>query len=320
MVNLEFANYFRQSLENPFVLDLSNASLMELINACIKVKENVSPTYRQHLSCLINNLRLLEGVYRVKIMPVQVTDIFWAMFIGFLQERGLAQTTIATLSNQLRSVLRWGSRYNVKISPSFDAVKIPAAKAPKIALTADDVSHIYHFDVDLFYAKRRSHFRENMKRVRDMFVLSCNLYQRHSDMVRIEPTCFERNTFTIIQRKTGSRAKVDITRDVIDPKVTLAILERYKYEAPYKGDINNYNNRLRRLMKDVGLVEPVRFEEKVHGEMQVDIRPRYELITSHTARRTAVTLAFLRGMNMHNIRKCSGHQSLDMVEAYIKDE
>lgn len=101
------------------------------------------------------------------------------------------------------------------------------------------MSRIAYFDVDRFYADRRKDYRETMRRVRDMFVLSCNLFQRHSDMVRIEKSCFDRNIFRITQQKTGNQAVVDINKYAVDAKTTYRILERYNYEAPYKATIGN---------------------------------------------------------------------------------
>lgn len=315
----DFRDYLEQSLRNPFVLDMAGFDLRTVIESCIAIKRNISPRYGKTLSSLLFNIKYIEQMYRVKIYPVQVTDIFWEMFIGILQNRGLKMSTIMTISNELRAVLRWAQRYNAKLSPSFDVIRIPPYRSQEIALTADDVSHIYHFDVQLFYRDRRPQFRKRMEQVRDMFVLSCNLYQRHSDMVRIDRTCFNRNMFQITQQKTGNVAKVDMDKYCIDSRTVYEILEKYNYEAPYKGDISNFNHYLKVLMEDVGLTEEVRLEEKVSGVMVTTSTPRYKMISSHTARRTAITLAMMRGVSMHEIKKCSGHASLNMVERYIKD-
>jgi hypothetical protein len=164
------------------------------------------------------------------------------------------------MCNQLRSILNWAVKYNADVSPTYGDVCFPKVSNQKIALSPDEVSRIAHFDIDLFYAKRRKDFRETMRRIRDMFVLSCNLFQRHSDMVRIDPTCFERNIFSITQQKTGQRAIVNIDQFAIDAKTTYKILEEYGYRAPYTGSIGNYNYHLRLLMKDIGFNETIRIE------------------------------------------------------------
>ena len=139
-------------------------------------------------------------------------------------------------------------------------------------------------------------------------------------MVRIEPSCFDRNLFRITQQKTGNLACVDLNRYTIDSKTTYRILEAYDYTAPWKGDIGNYNKYLHILMRDVGLDDPVRIEEKVQGKMVARNIPKWKLISSHTARRTAITVNVLRGHNIHALKRCSGHTDLRVFDNYIRDE
>ena len=80
--------------------------------------------------------------------------------------------------------------------------------------------------------------------------------------------------------------------------------------APYKATIGNYNFYLHQLMKDIGLDDPVRVEERVDGKLVTENVPKWRLITSHTARRTAITVNVLRGHNIHGVKRCSGHTDL----------
>ena len=315
-----FKAYLMQSLYSPFVLNLEDASLMEVINACISSKSKMHRKYRESLGCLINNLSILEKEYGVNLLPVQITDIFWEYFISFCQGRGLKASSIETMCNQLRSILNWAVKYNAKVSPTYGDFKVPKVRNQEIALTADEISRIAYFDIDRFYAKRRSDFRETMHKVRDMYVLSCNLFQRYSDMVRIEPSCFERNIFRITQQKTGNLAVVNIDKYAVDAKTTYRILEKYGYYAPYTSTIGNYNYYLHIIMKDIGLDEPVRIEERINGELVVTNIPKWKMVSSHTSRRSGITVNVLRGHNIHSIKRCSGHTDLRVFDRYVRDE
>lgn len=319
-VNLhDFKAYLEHSLRDPFTMNLRDCSLIEVILACAKAKSKLHPNYQKSIGGLTYNLRILESSYNVKLNPVQITDVFWGYFIAFCESRGLKLSTIETMCNQLRSILNWAVKYNAQVSPTYTDFDIKRPRNQEIALTADEVSRITYFDIDRFYAKRRADYRETMHKVRDMFVLSCNLYQRHSDMVRIDPGCFERNIFRIIQQKTGNLAIVNIDRFSIEPKTTYRILEKYEYRAPYTATIGNYNYYLHQLMRDVGLVETVRIEERRNGKLEAISVPKWKLISSHTARRTAITVNVLRGHNVHDIRRCSGHTDLRVFDNYVRD-
>ena len=316
-----FREYLERSLRDPFSMNLKGLTLMEVIRACIKAKRKQHPRYGNNAACLIYNLEEIQKEYRVVLQPVQVTDIFWGYFIDFCAGRGLKASTISTVCQQLRSILNWAVKYNATVAPTYTDFVLPKSMNQEIALTADEVSRITYYDVDAGFAGRRGDYRETMRRVRDMFVLSCNLFQRHSDMVRIDPGCFDRNIFRITQQKTGNQAVVNIDLYSIEPKTTYRILEEYGYEAPYKADISNYNGHLHELMKAVGLDDPVRTETRGQGGLlRVETVPKWKLISSHTARRTAITVNVVRGKNIHALKRCSGHTDLRIFDNYVRDD
>ena len=313
-LNSDFGAYLHISKDELFVLDLSQATLLEVIEEQIKMKQNLSPRYGKGLSCLKKHLKFIEEQFGCSLMPIQITDIFWHHFTHYLQSKGLSISSIKTLCSQLRSALSWASRHRAIISPSYDVIQLPAYKHQQIALTPDDVSRIFHYDIASL-PKRKQYIR-HMEKIRDMFVLSCNLGQRYSDMIRIDKKSFEFNRFSIVQQKTGTKAVVDIDKFCVDRKMVYQILEKYKYEAPFNGDISSYNKYLKYLMKHVGLTDEIKRETKVNGMIQVDYIAKYKLIGSHTGRRTFITINLLRGIPLHEIMRASGHTSYSSFQKY----
>lgn len=301
-----------------FMLDLSNHTLLQVIDEMCRIKDVLSPRTTKNHSCLKNQLRGIESAFGCTLMPNQVTDIFWNYFVSYMVNVShLAISTIKTCCAQLRSVLSWASRHNCKISPSYDFVQLPKYNHEQIALTPDEVSHIYHFDVSTI--DRRKQYIRNMERVRDHFVLSCSLGQRFSDMVRIDRSCFDRNIFTIMQQKTGAKCRVDIDKMSMDANTTYRILEKYGYEAPIKGDISAYDRYIKQLLQHIGkeFNEEVKRETKVNGEIETLFYPKYRLVSSHTCRRTFATVNVLRGYPETEIRRATGHKTGDAFAKYL---
>lgn len=316
-----FKAYLNKSLYDPFVIDLKDCTLLQCVEACIKAKSKMHRAYRETMGSLLYNLHLIEVQYGLTLMPIQVTDIFWEYFISFCQMRGLRSSSINTICNQLRGVLNWAVKHNAKVSSTYTDFRISRVRNQELALTADEVSRITYFDIDRFYADKRRDYRDTMRKVRDMFVLSCGLGQRHSDMIRIDATCFERNLFRTTQQKTGNLAVVDIDKYAVEPKIIYRILERYNYNAPYTASIGNYNHMLHILMRDIGFCELIRIEDREKGgNLVVRTEPKWKLITSHTARRTFATVNVLRGYNIHAIKKATGHTDLRSLDRYVCDE
>ena len=117
-----FADYLDQSKNQTFILDLSNASLMEVIDQLILMKSKISPNYGRGYVCLKNNIKLLEREFNCTLQPCQITDVFWHHFVPFLLQRGLALSSIKTMCSQLRTTLEWASKHQAKISPTFDLI------------------------------------------------------------------------------------------------------------------------------------------------------------------------------------------------------
>ena len=158
-----------------------------------------------------------------------------------------------------------------------------------------------------------------LEKVRDMFVLGCNLGQRYSDLVRITPDNFKNGQFSIVQQKTGNKCFVPINNLSIDARITFAILNKYGYRAPYTGDINNYNSYLHELLLHIGedFLEEVHIDNKINGVITRETKLRYQLISSHSARRSFATINTLRNIPRNQILRATGHSSERAFNRYL---
>ena len=233
-----FKEYLISSKDNMFALDLSSCTLIECINKMCEIKSRSHPKIKQNYRMLIRKLEAIEKEFSCTIMPAMITSVFWNHFVPFLADQKLKYSTIGHVKANLIAVLNWSSKYGVKLNPSYSEVDIPNYVPSKISLTPDEISHIYHFKIGQeetysFRSKKVLKLRKNkietLERVRDMFVLGCNLGQRYSDLVRISPENFKNGQFSIVQQKTGNKCFVPINSMSVDSKITWAILEKYNY-------------------------------------------------------------------------------------------
>jgi len=326
--NVGFREYLASSMDNMFALDLSKCTLIECINKMCEIKERAHPNIRQNYRMLVKKLEDIEKQFGCTIMPAMISGVFWHHFIPHLADQHLKYSTIGHIKANLITVLNWSSKYGVKLNPSYSEVDVPNYVSSKISLTMDEVSHIYHYKIGQeetynFRAKKVAKLRKNkiatLERVRDMFVLGCNLGQRYSDLVRISPECFKNGVFSIIQQKTGNRCHVPINDMSIDRRITWAILEKYGYNAPYIGDINNYNTYLHQLLYHIGeeFLEETFIDNKINGVIKRETKLRYQLISSHSARRSFATINTLRNIPRSKILRATGHSSEKAFNRYI---
>ena len=326
--NNGFREYLTTSMSNMFVLDLSCCTLIECITKMCEIKSRSHPKIKQDYRMLINKLRNIEQQFGCIIMPAMISSVFWNHFIPFLADQHLKYSTIVHVKANLIAVLNWSSKYGVKLNPSYSEVDIPNYIPSKISLTPDEISHIYHFKIGNektynFRLKKMTKLRKNkiatLEKVRDMFVLGCNLGQRYSDLVRISPENFKNGSFSIVQQKTGNKCFVPINTLSIDSRITFAILEKYHYHAPYTGDINNYNSYLHQLLHLIGeeFLDEVHIDNKINGIITRETKRRYQLISSHSARRSFATINTMRNIPRSKILRATGHSSEKAFVRYI---
>ena len=323
-----FGEYLNSSMSNMFALDLSNCTLIECINKMCEIKSRSHPKIQQNYKMLVKKLGDIEQQFGCTMMPAMISSVFWNHFVPFLADQGLKYSTIGHVKANLITVLNWSSKYGVKLNPSYSEVDIPNYIPSKISLTPDEISHIYHFKIGMtetycFRSKKVMKLRKNkietLEKVRDMFVLGCNLGQRYSDLVRISPENFRNGQFSIVQQKTGNKCFVPINTMSVDSRITFAILDKYGYQAPYTGDINNYNSYLHQLLYHIGedFMEEVHIDNKINGVITRETKRRYQLISSHSARRSFATINTLRNIPRSKILRATCHSSEKAFNRYI---
>ena len=303
------------------MIDLRDASVVECIDSYCKNKRGGTRAAIRSYSQLKKHLMEIQQEDGIELKPIVVCDMFWNQFHAYLLSKGLAPNTVEHVSSKLHAVLEWAAKYGARVSPTLgnyhisSTSKAPYAR-PKISLTLDEVSRITYFDIDNL-TQFRQQYRNTLKKVRDQFVLACFLGQRYSDVKRIDPDCFSSDVFTIVQQKTGNKAVVDIKKIAAYPSVVRHILERYNYSAPYPHEINGYNKHLHTLFRLAGFNEEVRHEYKCRGKIVQKTFKKWQLISSHTARRTMITNAVQRGLHNEEVRRASGHKSEAAFSNYL---
>lgn len=303
-------------------INLENKTMIECMNEYTKYKSmSMDEAHvKNQFRSLFKYIKLIETEFNITLYPVVVGTMFMTQFESYLITKGLSPGTIASLCNSLKAIIKWSALYGSKIAIDIDQFKIKAQESkPKVYLSDEEIVRIYYFDIDSI--KARPQLKRTLAKVRDHFVLSCFIGQRYSDTLRITPNNFHgaaKDTFQTIQLKTGNSAILNFDRIYGRyPKIVKEILEKYKYTAPWSGHLSNYNHYLHLLCKMVGLDEEIKFEYKIKNVIHEKTYKKYELISSHVARRSFITNAVNRGINNSVTKKASGHISDSSFNRYV---
>ena len=161
-----------------------------------------------------------------------------------------------------------------------------------------------------------SHLSPMHEVARDIFMVGVFTAQRVSDYNNIGPENIIREAdgsviINIRQQKTGVWVSIP-ARDELKQ-----ILAKYEYDLPRISE-RMINSCIKEVGKAAGINTPVTIETTPGGVRTMEKHPKYELIQTHTARRTAATLMYLAGMDVFNICSVTGHSSIAMLKKYIK--
>lgn len=211
----------------------------------------------------------------------------------------------------LATVLRWHERTGqagaVRLHTEFSDRKT-IRKEEALALTGDDLNAIQSVELEPL---------TNEWHARNGFLLGCFTGLRFSDWSRVTPSRWRERLQLVEQTKTGGVATILHTEEV------RAILRHYEANGWPPCIANTRNNTfVNRMIKDVslkaGLVRPWADIRKADGRRAVTMRQLCELVTTHTARRTFVTLLQQAGWSELDIMRRTGHSTLSSLRGYDK--
>lgn len=285
--------------------------LMEFIEQFIEEskavrKEGTIKTYNTSLK----NLKEYQKFKGVILNYEDITLEFYYSYLSFLQkERGNSKGGCSNKIKTLKTFLSRAVDLNYTDNLTFQHKKFITPRnnnAFHIYLTELEVKSMLM--VDLSGEKK-------LQVARDLFLLQCYTALRYGDLFALKPQHFK-DDFIHITTCKGEQQLIIPIRPELKP-----ILSRYEDE------IGNYrlpkisNTQLNILIKEVGLRsginEEIIIKKNVKGIMVEAVVPKWQLICTHTGRRTMISQLILKGIDSNIIKKISGHTT-DVFMRYVK--
>lgn len=149
------------------------------------------------------------------------------------------------------------------------------------------------------------------EKARDLFIIGCYTALRVSDYTYLKKENIRNGKIYISSKKTDERSVIPL-----HPRVK-QILEKYNYQLPSVSDVL-INRHIKSVACKVGIdeeIEVIRHE----GIKKVSYtKKKWELVTSHTARRSGATNMYLAGIPSISIMMITGHRTEKSFLRYIK--
>ena len=175
-------------------------------------------------------------------------------------------------------------------------------KTDAIYLNEEELNKIYKLDL------RKN---KRLERVRDLFMVECNTGVRYNDLMNISKENILKESIKIKVSKTGQ------TLNTLLLPITEKILKKYNYNLPKISNVN-YNLYIKEVGELAGINETITKDTRKSGKAISFKRKKYELITTHTARRSFATNLYKRGYSPVQIMSITGHKKESTFLTYIR--
>jgi integrase len=163
---------------------------------------------------------------------------------------------------------------------------------------------------------------ESKRRIRDFLVLACSTGLRFSDLRALKKSDIDyvQKIITCTTQKTGEEAMIPLN------VFSETILKRYRsspsmnskgVEMAFPTISNQKTNKaLKDLCKEAGMNQMITTVHYQRNKRIDEVKPKYELVTSHVGRKTYVTLLVWLGVESEIIMGLTTHKSHEMLEQY----
>jgi site-specific recombinase XerD len=221
-----------------------------------------------------------------------------------IKEKNISNNTIGKYIMSLKIFLKQMEKRGIKVDPAYRDYRILSAPVDFVYLTSVELDALLELDLSN---------RPQLERVRDVFVFQCGSGLRYGDIEKITWDDIHDNRIEITTEKTKQLLKIPLN------KYTKWVIDRNKgAEKLIDPLLNQVQNR---CLKELGAMMGMFGKHKVvkfYGtKRKEDTRAKWELISTHTARRTFVILALERGMRPEVVMKITGHTKLSTLQRYI---
>lgn len=270
-------------------------------------------------------LRVLRDFSKLKYKNLGFDDIdvpFYSQFVHFLRKEYKSEAsgtsfkvnTIGKHITNIKSFLQNAVDNKLTTNLSFKSkqFKVVHETVESIYLNQAEIDALYFMDL------RKS---KTLERVRDLFIIGCETGLRISDLKRLSPE-------NIIEHDGEKYIRIEMQKTekpVIIP-ISERVKEIFKKYTNLTGELFPRavsDQKMNQYIKEIGrgleiLNTPVSYSTTINDKRVSVSKPKFDLITNHTARRSFATNAVLKGIPRTMVMAITGHRTEKSFNKYIR--
>jgi integrase len=288
--------------------------ISDYLKYLVDVEGEIAPQTIKVKKQLYNYLQKYQGIKKVTVGYEGINDDFYKRFTEFLrtpyesiEKSALNNNTAGKQIAHLKAFMRYAVKQGWTDNGAFKDFKVTTSFVDAIHLSKEELLKLYALDLSK---------RPELANSRDLFILGCTTGLRYSDFSQIKPENFQKingnEYIRIVMQKTKDTVSIPLHPFVKQ------ILKKRQGKLPQSIQSQPLNRNLKELGKLAGIDEAILHTTYIGTEKVQQTVPKYELLVSHTGRRTFATNLYFDKVPAMLIMKITGHKSESSFLKYIK--
>lgn len=261
----------------------------------------------QHYTTTLNKIKAFEENSKTKLRFENIDLKFYRDFIDYCRTvEKLGNNTIGGFITNFKMWCKNIELEGLPINPQYKHSEFMS-----ISNKTKD-TYLHETEIDTIYNHDFSH-SERLDNARDLFIIGLRTGLRISDFLRLKEINLKKGFIEIETAKTGEPVVIPLHTQI------KAILEKRNGKLPYTISGQKFNLYIKEICKTVGINEPTdgaRMNPDTKRK-EAGTYPKYELISSHTCRRSFASNLYGKLPNMV-IMAITGHTTEAVFLKYIK--
>lgn len=300
------------------------ASVVDYFDIFIKRYEGVRSEGRvKHYRLAQGRLRDYQTDKRIVLVFTDIDQNFYSSFSEWFYSKGYSTNYFGATIKILKLVINEAmvaDKLHSNVDFKGNNFTAPSVDVDNVYLTEDELLKIHYLKItselikDGFGEEISSvHIERKIRaysKARDMFLIGAFTGLRISDFSRLEAQNIT-DKVRIKAKKTGTKSVIPIhwvVQEIID--------RGYDFSTTMADQKLNYH--IKEVARLAGITEEITYTRNIAGKPVQLTSPKYELISSHTARRSFATNAYKAGIPTISIMKITGHKKESTFLKYIK--
>ena len=266
-------------------------------------KSKKERSYRRKYHNLAKKLAEFESHRGVELMTDSMTLPVMEDFVHYLNNTySYRPSTVCSFYGFLLVVLKRADALGHAVNFEFKDVKIRNEEGFAVSLSEDELLKLHQLKA----------LSDEAKAVRDLFLIGCCTGLRFSDYSRLSAEHFKADIISIRTKKTKASVQIPVHWMIRE------VIERNNGNLPKVKSAQAFNTCIKRICKTAKINQSVLIEQTKGSKLVRNRVKKYELICSHTARRSFATNLYLRGVSPAKIMLITGHETESSFFRYIR--